>query len=51
MLKGFNIWFTAKKGGLEYILSVVGHWLGQTRVLELATLLEIVLFYTVYNNK
>ena len=38
-------------GGVEYILSVVGHWLGQTHVSELATRSEIVLFYTVYNNE
>jgi len=40
----------SKKGGVR-LLSVVGHWLGQTHVSELATRSEIVLFYTVYNNE
>jgi len=34
----------SKGGGVEYILSVVGHWLGQTHFSELATCSEIVLF-------
>ena len=31
----------------EYVLSVVGHWLGRTHVSELVTRSEIVLFYPV----
>ena len=37
----------SKQYVVEYILSVVGHRLGQIHISELATRSEIVLFYTV----